>query len=107
MSWNARRPFKERLGLRIAIRRLDSVFEICNELSELDRRTLFETMKERALQHLPPPSSARLPDLDDIIPANFSDQCRELATHAPNIKIANALLTMAQIFEAEADASAA
>jgi hypothetical protein len=103
MSWNGRRPFKERLGLRIALRRLDSLFEICNELPELDRQTLYETMNERALQHLPLPSITKLPALDDIIPARFSDQCRELATHAPNYKIANALLNMAQIFEAEAN----
>ena len=105
MSWNRRRPFKERLGLRIALRRLDSVFEICNELSELDRQTLYETMNERALQHLPLPSHTKLPALDDIIPDRFSDRCRELAGHAPNYKIANALLTMAEVFEAEADAA--
>jgi hypothetical protein len=91
----------------MAFQRLNSVFELCSELSELDRKAVYETMRERALQHLPPPSSTKLPDLDDIYPAKFSDQCRELAAHAPNSKIANALLTMAQIFEAEAEASAA
>jgi hypothetical protein len=105
MSWNGRRPFKERLRLRIALRRLDSVFEICNELSELDRQTLCETMNERALQHLALPSNAKLPALDDVVPARFSDRCRELAAHAPNYKIANALLMMAQVFEAETDAA--
>jgi hypothetical protein len=103
MSWNGRRPFGERLGLRIALRRLDGVFEICNELSELDRQTLYETMQERALQHLTPPSHTKLPALDNIIQASFSDRCRELAAHAPNYQIANALLSMAQIFEAGAD----
>jgi len=105
MPSNARRPLKQRLALKIAFHRLNSVFEICKELSESDRKALYETMCERALQHLQPPSSTKLPDLDDMIPARFSDRCRELAAHAPNYKIADALLTMAEVFDAKAEAA--
>jgi hypothetical protein len=104
MSSDVRRPFKERLTLQIAFRRLDSAFEICNELQERDRQSILEEMQKRLRQRMPSAPEGKLPDPGRIVPAKFSDRCRELAIDAPDDEIWNLLIMIAQSCEARADA---
>ena len=47
------RSFKEKLALQIAIRKIDSVFEVCSKFGEKDRKILFEVIRNLLLQHIP------------------------------------------------------
>jgi hypothetical protein len=49
---NGERPFKEKLALQIAIRKIDSVFEACSKFDEKDKNILFEVIRNLLLQHI-------------------------------------------------------
>jgi hypothetical protein len=47
------RPFKERLALQIALRKIDDVFEACRKFDEKDKKILFEVIRSLLLKHIP------------------------------------------------------
>jgi hypothetical protein len=97
MAEDRPRPFKEKLNLQIALIKFDSAFAECDKLPDMDKQEVLERIRERLHWHMPP--SAEPP-----APLKIGDQCRKLANNAPNEKIRNALLTIAQICDSEADA---
>jgi hypothetical protein len=104
-SNEGRRPFRERVELRIAHHKVADVFETCSKFGEPDKRTLFEEISKRLLQHMPPARvGAAL--AASASPSSFADRCLDLAAIAPNDKIRNVLLTIASICEAESKTDA-
>jgi hypothetical protein len=59
------RSFKEKLALQIAIRKIDSVFEVCSKFGEKDRKILFEVIRNLLLQHIQRIRSTETPTLAD------------------------------------------
>ena len=94
------RPFVERVDLRIAFHKVKDVFETCSKFKEADKEMLLEEISKRLLQYRPatiePPAFVA-----PAQPASFADRCLELAAAAPNDKIWKALITIAQICDAE------
>jgi hypothetical protein len=87
------RPFLERVDLRIAFHKVKDVFETCRKLKDADKEMLLQEISKQLTQLMPPSPAT----------AGFAIRCLELAAAAPNDKIRNALLTIAQISEAEDD----
>ena len=87
------RPFLERVDLRIAFHKVKDVFETCRKLKDADKEMLLQEISKQLIQLMPPSPAT----------AGFAIRCLELAAAAPNDKIRNALLTIAQISEAEDD----
>jgi hypothetical protein len=46
------RPFKERLALQIALRKIDDVFEACSKFDEKDKKILFEVIRNLLLRQI-------------------------------------------------------
>jgi hypothetical protein len=84
------RPFRERVELRATFHKAAEVFEACSKFKEADKVMLLLEMSKQLNQLMPPTPTA-----------GFALRCLELAATAPNNKIRNALLAMAQISEAE------
>ena len=86
------RPFLERVDLRIAFHKVKD--ETCRKLKDADKEMLLQEISKQLTQLMPPSPAT----------AGFAIRCLELAAAAPNDKIRNALLTIAQISEADDDA---
>jgi len=84
------RPFRERVELRTTFHKTAEVFEACSKFSEADKVMLLLEISRQLNQLMPPTPTAC-----------FALRCLELAAAAPNNKIRNALLSFAQISEAE------
>jgi hypothetical protein len=79
---NGERPFKEKLALQIAIRKIDSAFEACSRFDEKDKKILFEIIKNLLLQHIPHgPGGIPVPADEATHPF------RELADTAPTVRL--------------------
>jgi len=87
------RPFRERVELRATFHKAAEVFEACSKFKEDDKVMLLLEMSKQLNELMPPTPKA-----------GFAVRCLELAAAAPNDKIRNALLTIAQISEADDDA---
>jgi hypothetical protein len=101
---------QERLELRIALSRLDAVFEACDKLPEVEKELIYKEIRKRALrdvpQKIPEANSATFVSTNQT-PATFIDRCRGLADIAPNDKIRNALFMIVRACEAEMAEAAA
>jgi hypothetical protein len=84
------RPFKEKLALQIALRRIDSVFEDCNKFDEKDRKILFEAIGDRLIHY----------HGSGETPARTGD-APPLAGSPPTDGIREALSSIADLCEAE------
>jgi len=91
------RPFRERVELRTTFHKVAEAFEACSKLKEADRLMLLREISKR-LNQLMRQTVAESPS---PAAAGFAIRCVELAAVTPNDKIRNALLTIAQINEAE------
>ena len=91
--------FREKLILRFTFARIADVFNACQQLPEPDKRAAYDEIKRR-IKELSP---ARLDHSGAT--QSFAERCRELAALAPNDKIENILLMIAQICEAEVPSS--
>jgi hypothetical protein len=98
MPEQSRRTFRQRLELSITFRRLDELFEACNALPETDRQSLFDGIRERLDRYMPPPTEPLAPE------HNVSAE-PGAAINPPNDKIRSNLLAIAQICEAETNAT--
>jgi hypothetical protein len=76
------RSFKEKLALQIAIRKIDSVFEVCSKFGEKDRKILFEVIRNLLLQHIPHGPGGTPVPADEATPP-FT----ELAITAPTARL--------------------
>jgi hypothetical protein len=79
---NGERPFKEKLALQIAIRKIDSVFEACSKFDDKDRKILFEVIRNLLLQHIAHGPGGTPVPADEATPA-FT----ELADAATKIRL--------------------
>jgi len=93
------RPFVEKLELRITMRRVAEFFEALSQLDGPDKAILFEEIVRNLREYMPnasvnlgAPTSPR---------QSFVDRCRELATVAPNDRIQNILLKIADVYQVE------
>jgi hypothetical protein len=101
---------KERLELRIALSRLDAVFEACNKLPEVEKELIYREIRKRVLRDAPreiPEANAAAFVSTNRTAAAFIDRCRGLADIAPNDKIRNALFMIVRACEAEMAEAAA
>jgi hypothetical protein len=87
------RPFRERVELRTTFRKAAEIFQACSKFKEADKVMLLLEISRQVNELMPQTPTA-----------GFAVRCLELAATAPNIKIRNALLSFAQISEAETDA---
>jgi len=96
------RPFKERVELRVVFHKVVDIFETCGKLKEVDKEMLLQEVSNRLKQHMPPQAPTEpSPPVEPPPPTSFADRCLELAAAAPNDKIWKALITIAQICDAE------
>lgn len=98
------RSFKERLEVQIALRKIDSAFEACNKLAEVDKQSLYEEIGNRLLQHIAHRPTAiddpiEIPAPAAVTPPRFKDCCLELAGVAPTDDIREVLLSIADLCE--------
>src|ERR1700685_2691739 len=88
--------FRERLILRITLARIADVFNACSKLVDPDRQMAFDDIESR-LRQLGSEQTDESP-----APIEFAECCRQLAESAPNDKIQNILLMIAQVADTEA-----
>jgi hypothetical protein len=98
------RSFKERLEVRIALRKIDSAFDACNKLAEVDKQSLYGEIGNRLLQHIARGPTAthdptEIPAPAAVTPPRFRDCCLELAGVAPTDDIRDVLLSIADLCE--------
>ena len=89
--------FRERLILQITLARIADVFNACSKLVDPDRKMAFDDIESR-LRQLGSEQTHGSP-----APIEFARCCRKLAESAPNEKIQNILLMIAQVSETEAE----
>jgi len=94
------RPFVERLELRITLRRVAEFFEALSKLDEPDKEILLEEIANNLREYMPGVPSILVPPTLPL--QSFIDRCRDLATVAPNDRIRNILLRIADVYEIEA-----
>jgi hypothetical protein len=85
--------FRERLILRITLARIADVFNACSKLVDPDRQVAFDDIESRLRQL----GSEQIDE--SPAPIEFVKRCRQLAESAPNEKIQNILLMIAQVSE--------
>lgn len=89
--------FRERLILRITLARIADVFNACSKLADPDRQMAFDDIESRLRQ-----LGSEQTD-ESSAPIEFAERCRRLAESAPNDKIRNILLMIAQVSDTEAE----
>jgi hypothetical protein len=89
--------FREGLILRITLARIADVFNACRKLVDPDRQMAFDDIESRLRQF------GSEPTVESPAPIEFAERCRQLAESAPNDKIQNILLMIAQVSETEAE----
>jgi hypothetical protein len=94
------RPFKEKLALRIVLRKIDILFEECSKFDERDKKILLEVIGNLLLQHmrqLPHIRAAKTSAPADEAPP----QIEVSADTAPTSGAREVLLSIADLCEAE------
>jgi hypothetical protein len=81
------RSFQEMLEYRLAILKIESAFEACNQFGNANKQAFYEQIKNRLSQH-----NANAPAA--IPSSRFSDRCFELADMAPTDEIRRFLLSV-------------
>ena len=94
-----KRPFVEKLELRITMRRVAEFFAALNALSEPDKGILFQEVVKCLREYMT--DAAINPAVPTARPESFVEQCRALATIAPNDRIEHVLLKIADVHELE------
>jgi hypothetical protein len=89
--------FREGLILRITLARIADIFNACSKLVDPDRKMAFDDIESRLRQSLSEQTDA------SPAPIEFAERCRLLAESAPNAKIQNILMMIAQVSETEAE----
>ena len=89
--------FREGLILRITLARIADVFNACSKLVDSDRQVAFDDIEGRLRQ-----LGSEQTDKPSA-PIDFAERCRQLAESAPNDKIQNILLMIAQVSETDAE----
>jgi hypothetical protein len=79
---DGRRPFKERLALQIAFRKIDDVFDACGKFDERDKKILFEVIRNLLLQHIPHGPGGMPAPADEATPP-----FRQLADTTPKARL--------------------
>ena len=97
----SKRPFAEKLELRITMRRVAEFFEALSKLDEPDKGMLFSEITKNLREYMPDAPIIN-PAAPTSPPKSFVDRCRELATLAPNDRIQNILLKIVDVYEVEA-----
>jgi hypothetical protein len=91
--------FREKLILRFTFARIADVFNTCELLPEPEKQAAYDEIKRR-IKQIGPVRADR-----SGATQTFTERCRELAALAPNDKIKNIMLMIAQICEAEVSSS--
>src|SRR5262249_30776851 len=87
--------FREGVILRFTLARIADLFNACEQLPEPERRAAYDEIKRRI-------DEIRLIKTDPSgVTQNFAERCRDLADLAPNDKIQNILLMIAQVCETD------
>jgi len=91
--------FSEKIILRFTLARIADLFNACEQLPESEKQAAYDEIKRRIEEIRP--IRTDYPDATET----FSERCRKLAVSAPNDKIQNILLMIAQVCETEGAAN--
>jgi hypothetical protein len=89
------RSFQEMLEYRLAILKIESAFETCNQFGKANKKASYEEIRHQLSQH-------SLNGHADAQP-RFSDRCFELADMAPTDEIRRFLLSVVDFCYANLD----
>jgi len=81
--------FREGVILRFTLARIADLFNACDQLSEPEKQAAHDEIRRR------------LKDIHYGATQDFAARCRELSALAPNRKIQNILLMIAQVCETD------
>jgi hypothetical protein len=96
------RSFEEMLNYRIALLKIDSAFEACNQFGDANKQAFYEEIRSRLSQDNAN-DDAEVRAATDKSPSLFSDRCFELAEMAPTDEIRRFLLSVVEFCHANPD----